>query len=149
MATAKLYPPSKNGPQPANPFPQLIQTPSGFALLELQGTINLPQDADGVDLANTEIGRIDFPDYVPDVVGSAWMKRVHLFIGQHQRLNGEIKKLPKALAVVRRRENKVTTGSGGHVEEQGDNLEVVEIVKYKLIFSNRPEPVSTTNNAAP
>ncbi|KAH7155333.1 chromosome transmission fidelity protein 8 [Dactylonectria estremocensis] len=147
MATAKLYPPSKNGSQSASPLPQLIQTPSGFALLELQGTINLPQDADGIDLANAEIGRIDFPDYDPDVVGSAWMKRVLLFVGQHQRLNGEVRKLPKALAVVRRRENRVTTGSGGDVEEQGDNLEVVEIVKYKLIFSNRPEPVSTTNNA--
>lgn len=145
MSTAKLYPPSRNGPKSANPLPQLVQTPSGLALLELQGTVNLPEDAEGQAMGNIEIGRIDFPDYIPDAVGSAWMSRVHLFVGQHQRLNGEVKKLPKAVAVVQRRQNKVTTGSGGEVQEQGENLEVVEIVKYKLIFSNRPEPVGTAN----
>lgn len=144
MSTTKLYPPSKKAPS-ANPLPQLIQTPSGLALVELQGTINLPQDADGEELKNLEIGRIDFPDYVPGAMGSAWMNRVHLYIGQHQRLNGEVKKLPKAMAVVQRRENRVTTGCGGEVTEQGENLEVVEIVKYKLIFSNRPEPVNTVS----
>ncbi|KPM35233.1 hypothetical protein AK830_g11336 [Neonectria ditissima] len=143
MSTAKLYPPDKGASSSGNPLPQLIQTPSGLALVELQGTINLPQGADGEELKNVEIGRIDFPDYVPEAMGSAWMSRVHLYIGQHQRLNGEVKKLPKAMAVVQRRENRVTTGSGGEVTEQGENLEVVEIVKYKLIFSNRPEPVNT------
>ncbi|KAF7543897.1 hypothetical protein G7Z17_g10377 [Cylindrodendrum hubeiense] len=147
MSTAKLYPPSKDV-KSANPLPQLVQTPSGLALLELQGTINLPEDAEGEVLGNVEIGRIDFPDYVPDAVGSAWMNRVHLFVGQHQRLNGEVKKLPKAMAVVQRRQNKVVSGSGGEVEEQGDNLEVVAIVKYKLLFSNRPEPVGTANAPA-
>ncbi|KAK7429232.1 hypothetical protein QQZ08_004242 [Neonectria magnoliae] len=145
MSSAKLYPPSKKASSSANPLPQLIQTPSGMALVELQGTINLPQDADGEELKNVELGRIDFPDYVPDAMGSAWMSRVHLYIGQHQRLNGEVKKLPKAIAVVQRRENRVMTGSGGDVAERGENLEVVEIVKYKLIFSNRPEPVNTAN----
>jgi chromosome transmission fidelity protein 8 len=145
MSSALLYPPSKESSTTSNPLPQLIQTPSGFALLELQGTINLPEDDEGEPLPNAEIGRIDFPDYVPGAEGSAWMSRVHLYVGQHQRLNGEVKKLPKAIAVVRRRENKVTTGSGGEVQEEGDNLEVVEIVKHKLLFSTRPEPVGTAN----
>lgn len=105
----------------------------------------MPQKAEGEPASTIEIGRIDFPDYVPDAEGSAWMKRVHLYVGQHQRLTGEVKKLPKAMAVVRRRENTTVTGSGGESEEQGDNLEVVEIVKYKLMFSNRPEPVGTAN----
>lgn len=73
------------------------------------------------------------------------MKRVHMYVGQHQRLTGEVKKLPKALAVVKRRENKLIEGSGGTRMEEGENLEVVEIVKYKLLFANRPEPVGTTN----
>ncbi|KAH6900083.1 chromosome transmission fidelity protein 8 [Thelonectria olida] len=145
MSTALLYPPSKDASTKSNPLPPLIQTPSGFALLELQGTINLPEDNEGEPLPNAEIGKIDFPDYVPGAEGSAWMSRVHLYVGQHQRLNGEVKKLPKAIAVVRRRVNKVTTGSGGEVQEQGDNLEVVEIVKHKLMFSTRPEPVGTAN----
>ncbi|KAF4984642.1 hypothetical protein FZEAL_218 [Fusarium zealandicum] len=144
MSTASLYPPNKNASNPS-PLPQLLQTPSGLALLELQGTVNMPQDANGESLSKVEIGTLEFPDYVPDAEGSAWMKRVHLFVGQHQRLTGEVKKLPRAVAVVRRRENKVVTGSGGDSEEQGDNLEVVEIVKYKIMFPNRPEPVGTAN----
>lgn len=150
MSTATLYPPSKVPSNLPNPLPQLIQTPSGLALLELQGTLNLPEDSspsegEATTLEGTQIGRIDFPDYDPDAVGSAWMQRVHLYVGQHQRLNGEVKKLPKAIAVVRRRENRVTAGSGGEVREKGENLEVVEIVKYKLMFSTRPEPVGTAN----
>ncbi|KAF4459562.1 chromosome transmission fidelity 8 [Fusarium albosuccineum] len=144
MSSVKLYPPRRDATKPS-PLPQLLQTPSGLALLELQGVVNMPQGADGELLGNVEIGRIDFPDYLPDAEGSAWMKRVHLYVGQHQRLTGEVKKLPRAIAVVQRRENKVITGSGGDSEEQGDNLEVVEIVKYKLMFSNRPEPVGTAN----
>ncbi|KAM5355581.1 hypothetical protein ACJ41O_002227 [Fusarium nematophilum] len=144
MSATKLYPQDKGVANPC-PLPQLLQTPSGLALLELQGTVNMPQDADGEPLNDVDIGRIDFPDYSPDAEGSAWMKRVHLYVGQHQRLTGEIKKLPRAIAVVRRRENKAITGSGGVSEEQGDNLEVAEIVKYKLMFNNRPEPVGTAN----
>ena len=144
MSTAKLYPPSK-GSAASSPLPQLLQTPSGLALLELQGTLNLPEGSDGEALSGVDVGRLDFPDYVPDAEGSAWMKRVHLYVGQHQRLTGEIKKLPKAMAIVRKRENKKIFGSGGESEEQGDNFEVVEIVKYKIMFGNRPEPVGTAN----
>ncbi|KAF5019998.1 hypothetical protein F66182_7986 [Fusarium sp. NRRL 66182] len=144
MSSAKLYPPNKNATT-SSPLPQLLQTPSGLALLELQGIVNLPEDANGQALGGVDVGRLDFPDYVPDAEGSAWMKTVHLYVGQHQRLTGEVKKLPKAMAIVRRRQNKASTGSGGDSEEQGENLEVVEIVKYKIIFSNRPEPVGTAN----
>jgi len=122
-----------------------LQTPSGLALLELQGTINLPQDANGDALGGVQVGRLDFPDFVPGTEGSAWMKRVHLYVGQHQRLTGEIKKLPKAMAVVRKRENKVISGTGGETLEQGEHLEVVEIVKYKLMFPNRPQPAGTAH----
>ena len=145
MSTTKLYPPSQRDSPATSPLPQLLQTPSGLALLELQGTINLPQTADDEASSDFGIGKLDFPDYNPEAEGSAWMKRVHLYIGQHQRLTGEVKKLPKAMAVVRRRDNKIKEGSGGAVAEQGENLEVVEVVKYKLMFSNRPEPVGTAN----
>ncbi|ROW02614.1 hypothetical protein VPNG_07900 [Cytospora leucostoma] len=125
----------------SNPLPQLLQTPSGLALLELQGTFNLPapDGPGGDDDVRTPMGRIDFPDYRPDSItfdpaGTAWMKRVYMFVGQHQRLTGEVKKLPRALGVVRRR---------GEEGGAGDELEVVEIVKYKVVFSSRPEPVGT------
>ncbi|KAJ4126265.1 hypothetical protein NW765_002048 [Fusarium oxysporum] len=77
MSSVKLYPPN-NKPPSSSPLPQLLQTPSGLALLELQGTINLPQDANGDALGGVQVGRLDFPDFVPGTEGSAWMKRVHL-----------------------------------------------------------------------
>lgn len=94
-------------------------------------------------MSDVDVGRLEFPDYVPGAEGSAWMKSVHMYIGEHQRLTGEVKKLPKAMAVVRRRQNQTHQGSGGPVTEMGDNLEVVEVVKYKIMFSSRPEPVGT------
>lgn len=137
MSLATLHPPRADKTPAPSPLPALLQTPSGLAILELQGTINLPSKPDGTRIENVEVGRLHFPDYVPDAEGSAWMKRAHLYVGEHQRLQGEVKKLPKALAVVRRRER-----SGAGDDEQ---LEVVEIVKYKLQFSNRPEPVGAQN----
>lgn len=139
---ATIYPPPENRTAVPNPLPQLIQTPSGLALLELQGSINLPQDPKGQPFLNVDIGSIHFPDHVPGAEGSAWMKRVHLYIGQHQRLTGEVKKLPKAMAVIRKRGSK-DTETGQSTQQGQGNLEVVEIVKYKLMFGNRPEPVGT------
>jgi chromosome transmission fidelity protein 8 len=60
------------------------------------------------------------------------MKKVYFYIGRHQRMTGEIKKLAKPLAVLRKKE-------GG---EEEDAVEVVEIVRYKILFGSRPEPVS-------
>ena len=129
--------------QTANPLPQLLHTPTGLALLELQGTINLPARED-VSVSEhsdsqsqriqtqTPIGRLVFPDYNPALKGEedkAWMKRVYLYVGKHQRLTGEVKKLPRAIAVLRRR------------VVQQEELEVVEVVKWKILFSSRPEPV--------
>ncbi|ROT43736.1 hypothetical protein SODALDRAFT_327950 [Sodiomyces alkalinus F11] len=140
MSQVKVYPPRPSRQASSNPLPQLIQTPSGFALLELQGTFNLPSDCVDADDKATDVvpmGKIDFPDYHPetqDASSTAWMKRVHLYVGQHQRLTGQVKKLPKALAVVRRR---------GEAGAEPEHLEVVEVVKYKLVFSERPEPINT------
>ncbi|KAK1832131.1 chromosome transmission fidelity protein 8 [Podospora conica] len=62
------------------------------------------------------------------------MKRVYLFVGENQRLGGEVKKLTKAVGIVRRRGGEEDGGQGGE-------LEVVDIVRYKICFTNRPEPV--------
>ena len=65
------------------------------------------------------------------------MKTVLLYVGRHQRLTGEVKKLPKPVAVIRRREAAgASTGA-----EAGDELEIVDVVYYKILFSSRPEPV--------
>lgn len=119
---------------PSNPLPQLLETPTGLAILEIQGTINLPSPDPSTH--STPIGRLVFPDYSEDSSsnGTAWMKRVHLYVGQHQRLTGEVKKLSNPVAVIRKREDHQTD-----IEE----LEIMEIVYWKVVFSSRPEPVGT------
>lgn len=77
------------------------------------------------------------------------MKRVYLYVGQHQRLTGEVKKLPRAIAVVRRKRtdgSRTSESDGANVNSEGvpEELEVAEIIKYKLVFSQRPEPVGTS-----
>ncbi|KAI1825358.1 hypothetical protein F4861DRAFT_197416 [Xylaria intraflava] len=151
-SSVTLHPRTGRAETSPNPLPQLIQTPTGLAILELQGTINLPQsdnhggEADGHGL---QIGRISFPDYHPetqDASSTTWMKRVHLYIGDHQRLTGEVKKLPKAVAIIRKRpksEPDVEMTNSLSPDNAKEDLEVVEIVKYKLMFSHRPEPVGS------
>ncbi|KAL2857890.1 chromosome transmission fidelity protein 8 [Aspergillus pseudoustus] len=154
MPSIPLHPrPSAPRDETHNPLPDLLQTPSGLALLELQGTINFPiQDAsqpeDGPSIAldpdarsaiyETPIGKLMFPDYsahaAPD--DNRWMKRAYLYVGRYQRMTGEVKKLPKPLAIIQRCPKQLGP------DDASEELEVVEIVKYKLIFKNRPEPVN-------
>lgn len=166
-----------------NPLPPLLQTPSGLALLELQGTINLPSPpphpVQGPPVSDPTlttaplapsnppiipIGRLHFPEYRPDGQGqgqgqggddTAWMKRVYLYVGAHQRLQGQVQKLPRAVAVVRKRrcltgdegrqmgDGEGKEGEGEEEEEGSEQLEVVELVKWKVVFSARPEPVGS------
>lgn len=99
----------------------------------------MPDPSDGA----VPIGRVDFPDYRPDALdpsSTTWMKQVYLYVGQHQRLTGEVKKLPKPVAVIRRR-------GEADEDEVAEELEVVDIVKYKLVFSHRPEPVTGSSGS--
>ncbi len=141
MSSVTLHPRqiSSSTTAQANPLPQLLQTPSGLAILELQGTINLPGGGAEEPLA---LGRLDFPDYRADALdpsSTAWMRRVYLYVGRHQRLAGEVKKLAMPLAVVRR----CGDGADGETPEE---LQVVELVKYKLVFSQRPEPIGASSS---
>lgn len=144
MPSIPIHPPSATviDPQASNPLPQLLQTPSGLALLELQGTIHVPTPtAEEMDMDNAEykidtlVGRLVFPQYSPTNLASdsGWMKRVHLYIGKNQRMTGEVKKLPKPMGIMRKK-----TGQ----EDGQEELEIVEIVRHKIVFSNRPEPVT-------
>ena len=96
----------------------------------------------------TSIGRLVFPDYsTSDPKESAgWTKKVYLYVGRHQRLTGEVKKLPNPLAVIRRR---VPSGLDEGLSDatadttvSDEQLEIVDVVYHKIIFSSRPEPVS-------
>ncbi|CAG8904639.1 unnamed protein product [Penicillium egyptiacum] len=129
---------------PNNPLPALLQTPSGLALLELQGTINVPsgnEEQDNIDYSSTDnpastfetpIGKLMFPDYsVHNPDDTKWMKRAYMYVGRYQRMTGEVKKLPRPIAVLRKRQ-----------ASEDEELEVVEIVRYKIFFKSRPEPVT-------
>lgn len=170
-SSVKLYPRNQASQQQSQrqnktPLPGLLQTPAGLAILELQGTINVPPkhehshgDGDDDEHLNSHqeneadetsgnnalaIGRLEFPDYRPDDPAAsdpAWMKRVHMSVGLHQRLTGEVKKLPRPVAVLRRRRRGLQQ-EGEENEGEDADLEVVDIVKYKLVFSQRPEPVT-------
>ncbi|MCJ1432819.1 hypothetical protein MMC27_002176 [Xylographa pallens] len=143
MPQIPLFPPSSERlSHSPSPLPQLLQTPSGLAILELQGIINMPVSSATLPSEPTVVGRLIFPDYNSSspAEDKSWHKKVYLYVGKHQRLTGEVKKLPKPLAVVQRR----TKEQGHQREQQDDELEVVEIVSWKVVFSSRPEPVGET-----
>jgi chromosome transmission fidelity protein 8 len=76
------------------------------------------------------------------------MKRVYLYVGKHQRLTGQVRKLHNAIAVIRKRAVGTLPQTNrdemeGVEEAHTDELEIVEIVKYKILFSTRPEPVGS------
>jgi len=120
----------------SNPLPQLLHTPTGLAILEIQGTINLPPALPSSP--STPVGRLVFPDYSSDASESdkSWMKCVHLYVGLHQRLTGEVKKLPNPVAVIRKRDPESE-------DSRAEQLEIMDVVYWKVVFSNRPEPVGT------
>ena len=119
-----------------NALPQLLQTPSGLAIVELQGTVNSTlSDEQHAPNGAIPLGKLSFPLYDASLPESdtAWRKRVYLYVGKHQRLTGEVKKLAKPVAVIRKRQ--VTSDS------EMEELEIAEIVYYKVLFAHRPEPV--------
>jgi chromosome transmission fidelity protein 8 len=90
-------------------------------------------------MGQTGIGRLEFPLYTPqtpdDPDDTEWMKKVYFYVGKHQRLTGEVKKLAKPLAIIQ------TVEEGCSDEGGGSALEIRDVVKYKILFGGRPEPV--------
>ena len=136
MPTTPIHPPdgSRSSSGTNTGLPQLLQTPSGLAILEIQGDINTPAAAPQTQSAAHPVGKLIFPHYDPTKAGddTSWHKRVYLYVGKHQRLTGEVKKLAKPLAMVRRKADSIA---------DGEELEIAEVVCYKLLFAHRPEPV--------
>ena len=150
MPPIPLHPPSASRTPPSSlhsPLPGLLQTPLGLAILELQGTINFPTP--GAADQSSGLGKLVFPDYDEARDGDQegrWMKRVWLHVG-YQRMAGELKKLEKPWAVVGRRRANASqaggpAGSSAPLAEQVEELEVREIVRWKILVNSRPEPVT-------
>lgn len=128
-----------------NPLPQLLHTPAGLAILEIQGTIHAPLP-DPTSSVYTVVGQLQFPLYEDrgmDGQEGPWMKKVYLYIGKHQRLTGEVKKLAKPMVVL---DKDAGGGDMSHVTanstiEGGAGLNILAIIRHKILFSSRPEPV--------
>lgn len=132
----------RDGKAASGALPPLLQTPSGLAVLELQGSVLAEHgDVEGPTAA-LPLGKLVFPsaDGQDATNGGDWDgKRVFLFVGKHQRMTGEVKKLAKPLAIVRRRPD----GSADDVDHASaaDELEIAEIAYFKILFAHRPEPI--------
>ncbi|KAK4634518.1 hypothetical protein CLAFUR4_01868 [Fulvia fulva] len=139
MPSISLLPPAaeRANNDIANPLPAVLQTPSGLAMIEFQGSV-LTENADaGMVL---ELGNLVFPpaEDDEDEDGDWDGKRVFLFIGKHQRMAGEVKKLAKPVAVIRRRP--VDANANSSIPGSED-VEIAEIIYYRILFAHRPEPV--------
>ncbi|EME49047.1 hypothetical protein DOTSEDRAFT_49381 [Dothistroma septosporum NZE10] len=139
MPSVSLLPPAaeraSNGM--SNPLPAVLQTPSGLAMVELQGSVLVENAGAGEEL---QLGNLVFPPAEDDEDNNGdWDgKRVFLFVGKHQRMAGEVKKLTKPVAVLRRRPvaadaNPSTPGA--------EEVEIAEVIYRKILFAQRPEPV--------
>lgn len=129
-----------------NPLPRLLQTPVGLVIVEIQGTVHAPNMDHSAIEDNSQdngqavsVGRLEFPNYDGSDSEGSWMKRVYLYIGKHQRLTGEIKKLAKPLVILSKNDTETHSVSGG----QDDQLSIDAIIRHKILFSSRPEPVGT------
>ena len=148
MPTVPLHPPTKSAQFTVeNPLPPHLHTPTGLALLEIKGTIHFPPPTSSE--TSTCVGKLVFPYYNPALNGedTKWMKRVYLYVGENQRMTGECKKLGRPFAVIRRKQEDATKeedtvmGDEEQIKEEDEELEIVEIVRHKIVFSGRPEPV--------
>lgn len=137
-----MYPPNHNRISSGleTSLPHLLRTPSGLAIVEIQGTVNAAAHSDDAQSLAVPVGRLVFPHYHESKPANdtSWQKRVYLYVGKHQRLTGEVKKLANPIAVIRRR-------SSLESAPERDELEIAEIIYYKLIFAHRPEPVGASS----
>ncbi|RCK57645.1 Chromosome transmission fidelity protein 8 [Candida viswanathii] len=133
----------------SSPSDNLIFTPYGLTLLEIQGELNLPlehptgepQSAEDAEYLSNFITvkdvyhAVKFGNLVFDAHDD---KKVTLFIGKSQRLLGNVVKLQTPLAVMRIPTNRDEDDMD---DEDDQKVKLVDIVKAKLIFKQRPLPI--------
>lgn len=180
--------------QDYNALPSVLKTPSGLALLEIQGSIyvgsrplidfghglgllqetqqdedNEEEDKNYLHFDNStvelqKLGRFDFSNL------EKGGNEVLLYIGDHQRLRGKIVQLKTPLAVLQMNPHQNCDGhsmgqdndvnmappsSNVSIDSTRDNyhrqvaydekanveIPILEIIRHKLVFATRPEPV--------
>lgn len=95
--------------------PQMIQTPSGMAIVEIQGEV---VSKSHLQEGSRRVGTIEFSE-----------KNAILVIDGKQRMRGSIKKLDKPLGLLKMD------------PENRNQVDLVEIVTHKVSFTDIPEPV--------
>ena len=139
--------------------PNLITTPYGLALLEIQGELNLPHTKPDIPLDQLlpldqeKMKNFVTVDDIYDAVKFGHLQfdskdqlKVTLFIGKSQRLIGNVVKLDIPLGVLNIPVNKEVSSGDGDVEmdidrEVNQNIQMIDIVRAKMIFKQRPLPI--------
>ena len=117
---------------------QVITTPFGLSLLEIQGDLNLPESVPPPDTPNKEyLSQFVKIDEVYDAVkcGSLEFSEtdksdVTLYIANSQRLLGKIVPLQPPLGIL-----KVPLGGNE------PHMDMVDIITHKMVFNQRPLPI--------
>ncbi|KAK9358115.1 putative sister chromatid cohesion protein Ctf8 [Lipomyces starkeyi] len=109
-------------------FPQVLRTPTGLALIEIQGTLHTTQPSS--DSTPSELGKLTFDG-----------KTTWLWIGDHQRMEGSIVDLNPPFGVLRRVTRKQSEMEEENGSPDGTAVEIVEVIRKKILFTSRPEPI--------
>lgn len=119
--------------------PWTVCTPRGNAIIEIQGELVLPDTIpdDLTDRENEKFIKIDSTvfstggDISAIRFGSLEIegKKATLFIGNSQRLIGDLKEVKPPLALF-----KMSIDSN-------EKFEITDVIKYKIIFTGRPLPI--------
>ncbi|CUM66158.1 uncharacterized protein PRCAT00003816001 [Priceomyces carsonii] len=120
-----------NSDEPDN----FVSTPYGLSLLEIQGDLNLPTNSLEDDPGTVKIDDIrEAVKFGKLEIDEKDSSRITLYIGKSQRLLGSIVDLDTPLAVM-----KVPT-------DESVDIEIVDVIKKKMIFKQRPLPIMTKSN---
>lgn len=117
----------KNQLNPSN----VISTPFGLAIIEIQGELNIPEIASSEE--NPDNLKVDdlytavkFGKLIVDPVDDS---KVTLFIGTSQRMLGRIVKIDPPLGVLKINAN------------DKNEMKMIDVIKKKIIFKDRPLPI--------
>ncbi|KAI5970286.1 hypothetical protein CANMA_000638 [Candida margitis] len=136
----------------------LITTPYGLALLEIQGELNLPHTKPDIPL--DQLSPLDQEKMrnfvtVDDIYDAVKFGQLHfdtkddskvtLFIGKSQRLIGNVVKLDVPLGVLKIPLNQQKSSRDEDVDMDGgeteQEIQMIDIVRAKMIFKQRPLPI--------
>ncbi|CAH2351561.1 chromosome transmission fidelity protein 8 [[Candida] railenensis] len=109
----------------------VISTPFGLAIIEIQGELNIPEIASSEE--NPDNLKVDdlytavkFGKLIVDPVDDS---KVTLFVGTSQRMLGKIVKIDPPLGVLKINAN------------DKNEMKMIDVIKKKIIFKDRPLPI--------